>query len=108
MLFIDSSHVIKTGNDVQFLYLEVVPRLTAGVFIHVHDIYLPREYPPAWVLGDNRAWNEQYLLQALLVHSSALEVVIGSACAYYLFPQEVKTVFGDRFGGGSLWIRKIA
>lgn len=107
VLFIDSSHVIKTGNDVHFLYLEVIPRLAKGVLIHVHDVFLPREYPSRWVLDENRAWNEQYLLQALLVHSSALEVLIGSACAYYLFPRELEAAFGARYGGGSMWMKSV-
>jgi hypothetical protein len=64
VLFIDSSHVAKTGSDVNFLYFEVLPRLARGVHVHVHDIFLPHDYPQDWVLGENRSWNEQYLLRA--------------------------------------------
>jgi len=49
-LFIDSSHVAKTGSDVNFLFFDVLPRLKAGVFVHVHDIFLPMEYPRDWVI----------------------------------------------------------
>ena len=75
ILFIDSSHYVKTGSDVVYLFLEVLPRLTPGVVIHVHDIFLPYEYPREWVL--NRDWdcNEQYLLQALLQFSSDFDVL---------------------------------
>ena len=56
-LFIDSSHVLKTGNDVVHLYLKVLPRLKPGVIIHIHDLFLPREYPKKWVLVEEPSWN---------------------------------------------------
>ncbi len=106
VLFIDSSHVSKTGSDVNFLYLEVLPRLARGVWIHVHDIFLPQEYPREWVLGEERSWNEQYLVQALLMYSRGFAVRFGSACAHHHFPELVESVFGSRLGGGSLWLEK--
>jgi len=73
ILFIDSSHVLRMGNDVQFEYLEVLPRLAPGVYVHVHDISLPRPYPKVYF--DNQLyWNEQYLLQAFLALNSAFEI----------------------------------
>ena len=45
ILFIDSSHVLAIGGDVSFLYFDVLPRLRPGVLIHIHDIFLPYEYP---------------------------------------------------------------
>lgn len=77
VLFIDSSHVAKTGSDVNYLYFEVLPRLAAGVRIHIHDIHLPHEYPPDWVIGENRSWNEQYLVRALLMYSTHFRVLFG-------------------------------
>lgn len=41
ILFIDSSHVLKIGSDVQYEYLEILPRLNKGVIVHIHDIFLP-------------------------------------------------------------------
>jgi len=55
ILFIDSSHVCKTGSDVNFLYFEILPRLKPGVLIHIHDIFLPLEYPQEWVIDENRS-----------------------------------------------------
>ena len=49
VLFIDSSHVVKTGGDVVFLFHEVLPRLASGVVVHIHDVFLPADYPPDWV-----------------------------------------------------------
>ena len=107
-LFIDSSHVSKTGSDVNFLYLEVIPELPPGVIIHIHDIFLPSEYPKQWVLEEERSWNEQYLLQALLIFTSAFRVLFGSYYASQFLPDQIQDTFGGLFGGGSFWLEKIA
>ena len=106
-LFIDSSHVSKTGSDVNFLYLEVFPRLAPGVVIHIHDVFIPGDYPKEWVLEEGRSWNEQYLLQAMLMYSSAFRVLFGSYCASLFMADQIESVFGGRYGGGSFWIEKI-
>jgi hypothetical protein len=108
ILFIDSSHVAKTGSDVNYLLFEVLPRLATGVYIHFHDVFLPKEYPRQWVLEDGRAWNEQYLLRALLMYSSAFEVIFGSRNAMVCYPQQLRDKLGLELFGGSFWIRKKA
>jgi hypothetical protein len=65
ILFIDSSHISKTGSDVNYLLFEIIPNLNPGVIIHFHDIFYPFEYPKEWVDVD-RAWNESYLIRAFL------------------------------------------
>jgi hypothetical protein len=75
LLFIDSSHMIRPQGDVLKEYLEILPVLPSGVYIHLHDIFTPRDYPPAWLQEDVRFWNEQYLLEALLSGGSRYEVV---------------------------------
>lgn len=75
LLFIDSSHVIRPQGDVLKLYLDILPRLKSGVYVHVHDIFTPRDYLKSWVVDDVRFWNEQYLLEALLSNSRRYEVV---------------------------------
>ncbi len=111
ILFIDSSHVAKTGSDVNFLYFEVLPRLAPGVRVHIHDIFLTCDYPREWVLGENRSWNEQYLLRALLMHSNAFHVVFGCSYAYWRFPELVRAALahpkGHAFAGASFWIERI-
>jgi len=74
ILFIDSSHVLKTGSDVGYEFLEILPRLAKGVWVHVHDIFLPYEYPKKLVTQDLKFYNEQYLLQAFLAFNPAFEV----------------------------------
>ncbi|MCB1553003.1 MAG: class I SAM-dependent methyltransferase [Xanthomonadales bacterium] len=111
ILFIDSSHVAKTGSDVNFLFFEVLPRLAPGVRIHIHDIHLPHEYPPEWVIAENRSWNEQYLVRALLMYSTAFRVLFGCRYAIDRFPDLVRDALalpnGRAFGGGSLWIERV-
>jgi predicted O-methyltransferase YrrM len=111
ILFIDSSHVSKTGSDVNHLYFEVLPRLKPGVKVHIHDIFLPNEYLKDWVLKEHSSWNEQYLLRALLMYSSAFHVVFGCSYAFALMPDKVKTALslskGHAFGDGSFWIEKV-
>jgi predicted O-methyltransferase YrrM len=111
ILFIDSSHVCKTGSDVNYLYFEVIPRLKPGVRVHVHDIFLPAEYPPDWVLEDNRSWNEQYLLRAMLTHNPRYRVLFGCMYAAMRFPQAIQVALGlpegTTAGGGSFWFEVI-
>ena len=78
-MFIDSSHVLKIGSDVQYELLEIIPRLKLGVIIHFHDIFLPSEYPREWVMKQHIFWNEQYLLQAFLAFNSSFEVFWSSS-----------------------------
>ena len=78
VLFVDTSHVIKTGGDVQYLYHEVLPRLADGVVVHVHDIFLPWDYPDEWVLV-GRGWNEQYVLQSFLSFNDTFHILLGIA-----------------------------
>lgn len=66
VLFIDSSHVIRPQGDVLCEFLEILPVLSPGVLVQVHDIYTPRDYPPRRLLQEVRFWNEQYLLEAFL------------------------------------------
>jgi hypothetical protein len=64
VLFIDSSHILMPGSDVDLLLNRVLPRLPAGVIVHIHDIFLPFDYPPVWGW---RAYNEQQGVLPLLV-----------------------------------------
>jgi hypothetical protein len=76
ILFIDSTHTVKLGGDVNRLFLDVLPVLGPGVLVHVHDIFLPREYPRTWIERDAKFWAEQYLLQAFLCLNAEFEVVL--------------------------------
>jgi hypothetical protein len=75
VLFIDSTHVIRSGNDVEFEYFEIIPRLKRGVVIHIHDIFLPFRYPESWIRQECIFWNEQYLVEAMLMHNQSFKVL---------------------------------
>lgn len=75
MLIIDSSHVIRPQGDVLYLYLQVLPVLKTGVFVHVHDILTPRDYFRTWMVDKLQLWNEQYMLEAFLSMNSDYQVV---------------------------------
>jgi Methyltransferase domain len=108
MLFIDSSHTVKIGGDVNYLFLEVLPRLKPGVIVHVHDIFLPFEYRRDWVLEEFRFWTEQYLLQAFLTFNSEYEVLLANYYLSHYHQEHLKAVFPDlpRWIGGSFWMRR--
>jgi predicted O-methyltransferase YrrM len=111
VLFIDSSHTVKTGGDVVFLLHEVLPRLAPGVIVHFHDIFLPFDYPQQWVF-DGRAWNEQYAVRSFLTFNSQFQVLVSSVWMSHFESAVLEqarpgpaTNYGD--GGGSLWIRRV-
>ncbi len=110
ILFIDSSHTVKIGGDVNYLFLEVLPRLKPGVIVHVHDIFLPFDYRRDWVLDEFRFWTEQYLLQAFMMFNSEFEVLIANSYLNHYHQEDLKAAFPDlpSWEGGSFWIRRKA
>lgn len=94
ILFIDSTHVVKEGNDVLYLYLEILPRLKPGVFVHVHDINLPEPYPSCY-LDYGWFWNEQYLLQAYLINNSKVKILWPGNYLMCQEPERMMKLFPD-------------
>ena len=106
-LFVDTSHVVKIGGDVNHLFLEVIPRLAPGVVVHVHDIFFPFEYPRPWVMEHRRFWTEQYLLQAFLAFNRGFEVLFANAFMEDLHPGAMKEAFPNSpCSGSSVWLRR--
>ncbi|BDZ69001.1 class I SAM-dependent methyltransferase [Methanobacterium ferruginis] len=111
ILFIDSSHVVKTGGDVVYLILEILPRLKPGVIVHIHDIFIPYEYPEEWLMNLHRFWNEQYLIQSFLLFNNEFEILWGSSYMNMSHPEKLKYAF-DSYENysrwpSSFWIRRI-
>lgn len=94
ILFIDSSHVIRSGNDVHYEFLEILPRLKPGVFVHVHDVSLPRPYPKVY-FDNHLYWNEQYLLQAFLTYNDRFEIVWPGNYMMIHHPERMLEVFPE-------------
>ena len=84
-LFIDSSHIIRPQGDVLHEYLEIIPSLKKGVFVHIHDIFTPHDYLETWIKDRVYFWNEQYLLEALLTKNPSYKIV---AALNYLMHDE--------------------
>jgi len=110
LLFVDSSHVVKIGGDVNYEILEIVPRLKAGALVHWHDILLPGEYWKKWVKHDHYFWAEQYLLHAFLKFNREFEVIWASRYMHLKRPEEIKAVFPgfqpDHDHITSFWVRR--
>jgi hypothetical protein len=109
ILFIDTSHTVKTGGDVTWIVHEILPRLAPGVVVHIHDFYLPGEYPELWVL-EGWGWNETYLVRAFLTFNNAFEIMWGTIYMLLNHYGDVLAAFPgfERYmGGASLWIRRV-
>jgi hypothetical protein len=107
ILFVDSTHVAKIGSDVNRVFHDILPALAGGVYIHIHDVFYPFEYPKEWLL-EGRAWNEIYMLRAFLEYNARFEIVLMNT-----FLQEFHEEFFQekmplclRNKGGSIWLRK--
>jgi hypothetical protein len=108
ILFIDSSHTVRIGGDVNYLFLDVLPRLKPGVIVHVHDIFFPFDYRRDWVIDELRFWAEQYLLQAFLTFNREFEVLMANGYLGHHYMEDLKATFANSpwWGGGSFWMRR--
>jgi hypothetical protein len=108
VLFIDSSHELKAGGDVIHLLLNVVPKLRAGVLVHIHDIFLPYDYPRRWV-EEYSTLDEQYVVQAMLQFGAKFEVVWPGYYVQRSRPDiSSKLDFLNHGSAQSLWLRVLA
>lgn len=115
ILFVDSSHVSKTGSDLNMVLFQILPALPVGVHIHFHDVYYPFEYPREFVYLQ-WAWNELYLLRAFLSYNRDFLITV--------FPSFLERFHGERLQdalplayrhypkwptliGASLWIERV-
>jgi predicted O-methyltransferase YrrM len=109
ILFIDSSHIAKTGSDVTDYMFRILPALRPGAIVQIHDILYPFEHPAAWALEENRSWNEAYFLRAFLQDNPRFRLIY--------FNDWIYNAHGDlteqhmprcrRQTGGSVWLRRI-
>jgi hypothetical protein len=108
ILFIDSTHIVKTGSDVCCELFEILPRLPAGVLVHFHDIFWPFEYGEDWVLNENRSWNEIYALRAFLTYNSQFEIIFFNDF-FRQFRRDLIAQTYPKFlnnTGGAIWLRR--
>lgn len=107
VLFIDGSHIVKTGSDVNYILFEILPRLNKGVLVHFHDIFFPFEYPKDWVF-EGRNWNECYFIKAFLMYNPQFKIVLFSDYLHKYHSGIFKGMpLCYKNHGGNLWIEKI-
>jgi hypothetical protein len=109
ILFVDTTHTVKLGSEVNFILLEVLPRLRPGVVAHVHDVFLPFEYPSRFMQDFGLYWSEQYLLQAFLAHNDQWDVLAAVHALRRLRRIELEGILpreAVRRGGGGFWMRR--
>lgn len=112
ILFIDSTHVSKTGSDVNYFLFEIFPILKPGVLIHIHDIFYPFEYPKEWVIDGNGrfGWNEAYLLRAFLMNQKQYQILFFTDFMQKFYADWIEsnapalTINNGRAGG--IWLKK--
>lgn len=108
ILFIDSSHILMPGSDVDILFNRVLPILPVGVLVHIHDIFLPSPYPSHW---DWRGYNEQNALATMLAGGS-YQIVAANQFARMHMKKTIENLFSDlppAPNGAletSLWLKK--
>ncbi|MDB6067191.1 MAG: hypothetical protein JWR26_3399 [Pedosphaera sp.] len=110
VLFIDTSHVIKVQNDVEYELIHILPSLKAGVFVHVHDILTPYDYPEDWLVGQspNRGGNnEQYALECLLSGGGDWEVALPVHLLWREHRSALKALVDSDERPAAFWIKKI-
>ncbi|MEM9435007.1 MAG: class I SAM-dependent methyltransferase [Pseudomonadota bacterium] len=106
ILFVDSSHILQQGFDVDIILNRILPLLKTGVYIHFHDIFLPYGYQSPWQCT---RFNEQTALIPWLV-TGRLEPVFAS---YFMWRDHAEAVRAtcpnfqlyDEGNGGSLWLK---
>jgi predicted O-methyltransferase YrrM len=109
ILFVDSSHVMKTGSDLNHIIFEILPVINPGVIIHFHDCFWPFEYGAEWAVTQNRSWNEIYALRAFLMHNAAYQIQYFNHYMYLKHRELCGSISGHilKNCGGGLWLRKI-
>ena len=114
ILFIDSSHSVKIGGDVNYLFLEILPRLAPGVIVHIHDIGIPYEYSKTYATSETfrQFWTEQYLLQGFLCFNYEFEILLAMNYLMSDHSEVFKKTFPfynpdlHPFISGSFWMRR--
>jgi predicted O-methyltransferase YrrM len=109
VLFFDGSHCAKAASDVNWFFFRLLPRLRPGVLIHLHDIFLPDDYPEEWIFERGQTWNEQYLLQAFLMNNKTYRVLIANRYLYRAGRETLDRLYRgvQPSFGCSFWMEKI-
>lgn len=94
LLFIDSTHTVRTGSELSHLYLEILPILEAGVIVHIHDIFLPYLFAPD-IYQSMFDWQETTLIAALLTGNTKFEILACMSGIFHERPEVLRDVFPE-------------
>lgn len=94
LLFIDTTHAVRPVGDVSRIYLEILPRLKSGVYIHIHDIYIPYSFQRDLDRTFMQSM-ETALLIAMLAHTTRYNVLLCMSHLHYTDPDLLKSVFAQ-------------
>jgi hypothetical protein len=110
VLFVDTTHVVKLGSDVNHIVLQILPRLKPGVIVHVHDIFIPYEYPRQWPERFGLFWSEQYLLHAFLAMNPSYEILFSVSALHRDRAEALRPLVPAAMpgGGSGFWIRRTS
>ncbi len=109
VLFIDSTHVVRTASDVCRIVLDLLPEVRPGVVVHIHDMFWPFELPRHWV-EEGRQWAECYLVRAFLTSNRDWQILLMNDYVGRYEGELLQRVLPRFLGnpGGSLWLRRVA
>ena len=108
ILFIDSTHILRTGSDVCCELFDILPRLSSGVIVHIHDMFWPFEYPANWIVDDNRSWNELYAVRAFLTDNANWQITFFNNYFAKVARAEIEATYPQflKNAGGALWLQR--
>jgi Methyltransferase domain len=108
ILFVDSTHIVRTGSDVCFELFEILPRLAPGVLVHIHDMFWPFEYSRQWIVEQNRSWNELYAVRAFLSYNDTWRIILFNDYLAKLERGMIEATYPQfmRDTGGALWLQR--
>lgn len=117
-VFIDTTHSVKIGSDVNYIIFNILPRLAPGVIVHIHDIFLPYEYPRRWYDEISIFWNEQYLLLSYMMDNPSVELLLSNYSLSVMFREKLNEKLKqfdiwnltENLGGASgasFWLHKL-
>jgi hypothetical protein len=108
ILFIDSTHVLRTGSDVCYELFEILPLLARGVIVHIHDMFWPFEYKRSWAVDENRSWNELYAVRALLANSDRWKIIMFNDWIFRFERDLIADTYPPFLNntGGALWLQR--
>jgi hypothetical protein len=98
---------VKFGSDVCYEFLEILPRLARGVWVHIHDIFFPHDYPADWLVNRRLALNEQYMLEAFLAFNKTFSVELANYWLCLEHRDAAARLWSSTSSASSFWMKRV-